>query len=135
MEGICSATIWHQSDALDLDANMAMLVKSLNLVGITSLAICNGHHRNAPNVQFSGVFQGGWFQVVQEKYLSGLNLHYHWQVHYGNGSGSCLRPEESSDRWDMNWIYQDTVQMAEILQTHAREIRGLKKWCSSVIKK
>ncbi|MFK9092525.1 hypothetical protein [Bacillus salipaludis] len=113
-------------NALDLDANMAMLVKTLNLVGITSLAGCNGHHHYTPNVQFSGVFQGAWFEVIQKTYLSGLTLQHNWQVHYGNRTGSCLRANESSGRWDMNLIYQDTVQMAEVLQKHAGEIRELK---------
>ncbi|MBT2729508.1 hypothetical protein J7E63_21685 [Bacillus sp. ISL-75] len=112
-------------NALDMDANMAMLVKSLNQAGITSLAGCNGHHRYAPNVQFSGGYQGAWFKVIQEKYLSELTLHYKWTVHFDSPSGSCIRAE-GAERWDMNLIYQDTVQMALVLQKYAREIRELK---------
>ena len=112
-------------NALDMDANMTMLVKSLNLAGITSLAGCNGHHRYAPNVQLSGGYQGAWFKVIQEKYLSELSLHYKWTVHFENQSGSCFRAE-GDERWDMNLIYQDTVQMALVLQKYAREIRELK---------
>jgi hypothetical protein len=115
-------------NALDLDANMAMFVKSLNLAGITALAGCNGHHRYAPNVQLSGVFQGAWFEVIQEKYLSSCSLHYKWNVHYGNESGSCITADKGeAERWDMNLIYQDAVQMAQILQKHAAEIRELKR--------
>lgn len=115
-------------NALDLDTNIAMFVKSLNLAGITSLAGCNGHHRYAPNVQFSGVFQGAWFEVIQEKYLSSCSLHYKWNVHYGNQSGSCITADkEENERWDMNLVYQDAVQMAHILQEHAAEIRELKR--------
>ncbi|WP_249366798.1 hypothetical protein [Neobacillus rhizophilus] len=113
-------------NALDLDANMAMFVKTLNLAGITALAGCSGHHRYPPNVQLSGVYQGAWFKVIQEKYFSGLNLHYTWEVHFDNGSGSCIRAVETG-RWDMSLIYQDTVQMAEVLQKYAAEIRELKK--------
>src|SRR4051794_14270684 len=104
---------------------MAMLVKSLNLAGITSLADCNGHHRYAPNVQLSGGYQGAWFKVIQEKYLSELTLHYNWTVHFDNQSGSCF-VSEGDERWDMNLIYQDTVQMAMVLQKYSREIRELK---------
>ncbi len=115
-------------NALNLDANMAMFVKSLNLAGITALAGCNGHHRYAPNVQLSGVFQGAWFEVIQEKYLSNCSLHYKWYVHYGNASGSCIIADKGEvECWDMNLIYQDTVQMAQILQKHAAEIRELKR--------
>jgi len=115
-------------NALDLDANIAMLVKSLNLAGITALAGCNGHHRNAPNVQLSGVFQGAWFEVIQEKYFSNCSLHYKWKIHYGNESGSCIIADKGeAERWNMNLIYQDTVQMAQIIQKHAAEIRALKR--------
>jgi hypothetical protein len=114
-------------NAMDLDANMAMLVKSLNLSGVTTLAGCNGHRRYAPNVQFSGVYQGAWFKVVQEKFLDGLSLHYNWTVYFGSQSGSCLRAEENGEHWDMEKIYQDTVKMAQALQMHAKEIRELKK--------
>jgi hypothetical protein len=84
-----------QVNALDLDPNMAMLVKTLNLVGITSLAGCNGHYRYAPNVQFSRVFQGAWFAILQEMLLSNISLHYKWKVHFGNQSGSCLFAEKA----------------------------------------
>lgn len=115
-------------NALDLDANIAMVVKSLNLAGITALAGCNGHHRYAPNIQLSGVFQGAWFEVIQEKYMSNCSLHYKWSAHYGNQSGSCIAADKGeAERWDMNLIYQDTVQMAKILQKYAAEIRELKK--------
>jgi hypothetical protein len=114
-------------NAMDLDYNMAMLVKSLNFAGITTLAGCNGHHRYAPNVQLSGEFQGAWFSVIQEMYLSECKLHYKWQVHFGNQSGSCIYAiKEETTNWDMTLIYQDTVQMAQVLQKHAEEIRKLK---------
>ena len=115
-------------NALDLDPQVALLVKTLNLAGITTLAGCNGHHRYAPNFQLSGVFQGAWFEVIQEKYLKQCSLHYKWNVHYGNQSGSSIIAENKDDeRWDMNKVYQDTVQMAAILKEYAAEIRELKK--------
>lgn len=113
-----------QVNALDLDANVAMLVNSLNMAGITTHAGCNGHHRNAPIFQFSGVFQGAWFEVIQEQYLSELSLHYNWKVLYNNSLGSCLRAD-GAGHWEMNLIYQDTVKMAHILQKHAKQIREL----------
>ncbi|MET1029688.1 hypothetical protein, partial [Domibacillus tundrae] len=102
-------------NALDLDANIAMFVKSLNLSGITALAGCNGHYRYQPNVQLSGVFQGAWFEIIQERYLSEFPLHYQWNIQYGNGSGSCIKAEKGAEeRWDMNFVYQDTVMMGEV---------------------
>jgi hypothetical protein len=66
--------------------------------------------------------------VIQEKYLSNCSLHYKWNVHYGNESGSCITANKGeAERWDMNLIYQDAVQMAQILQKHAEEIRELKR--------
>jgi hypothetical protein len=46
-------------NVLDLDANVAMFVKSLNLSGITALAGCNGHHRYQPN-DSSAIEQGSF---------------------------------------------------------------------------
>jgi hypothetical protein len=115
-------------NALDLDPQVAMLVKTLNLASVTTLAGCNGHHRYAPNFQLSGVFQGAWFEIIQEKYLGDCKLHYKWSVNYGNQSGSSIIAENKSNtRWDMNKIYQDTVHMAMILQEHAEKIREMKK--------
>jgi hypothetical protein len=115
-------------NALDLDPQVAMLVKALNLAGVTTLAGCNGHHRYAPNFQLSGPFQGAWFEIIQDKYLGDCKLHYKWNVHYGNQSGSSIIAEnESNTRWDMNKIYQDTVQMAIVFMEYAEEIRDLKK--------
>lgn len=114
-------------NALDLDPQVAMMVKMLNLAGITTLAGCNGHYHYCPNFQLSGVFQGAWFEVIQEKYLNNCVLHYKWRVHYGNQSGSSIIAEKNHNHtWDMNKIYQDTVQMALILKEHASEIRELK---------
>lgn len=114
-------------NALDLDPNMAMLVKLLNFAGITTLVGCNGHHRNAPNVQLSGVFQGAWYKVIQEKYLKDCSLNYKWEVRFGNQSGSCITADKGDNAvWDMNKIYQDTVQMALTLQKRSEEIRLLK---------
>ena len=114
-------------NAFNLDANIAFLVRSLNLAGITALAGCNGHHRHDPNVQLSGVFQGAWFEVIQEKYLSECTLHYKWIVHYGNNTGSSIIAEKEDEaRFNMNLIYQDAIQMASVLQKHAKEIRELK---------
>ncbi|WP_088103008.1 hypothetical protein [Halalkalibacter urbisdiaboli] len=113
--------------ALDLDPQVAMMVKVLNLAGIITLAGCNGHHRYSPNFQLSGVFQGAWFEVIQHKYLKECKLHYKWNVHYGNRSGSSFSAEKDENTtWDMNKIYQDTIQMATILLKHADEIRELK---------
>jgi hypothetical protein len=112
-------------NALDLDANMALFVKTLNLVGITALSGCNGHNRYEPNVQLSGVFQGAWFQIVQAMFLENCHLHYQWNVHFENGSGSCI--VASGAPWDMNLIYQDTVTMANLLEQHAPDIRALKR--------
>ncbi|MGI2328146.1 hypothetical protein [Planococcus sp. YIM B11945] len=115
-------------NALDLHANIAMFVKSLNLSGITSLAGCNGHHRYSPNVQLSGPYQGAWYEIVQEKFLSALELNSEWKVEYGNRSGAAIIARKTDEeKWDMNKIYQDTVLMAEELQRYSKAIRILKK--------
>jgi hypothetical protein len=115
-------------NVLDLDPQVAMLVKVLNLAGITTLAGCNGHHRYSPKFQLSGPYQGAWFEVIQGKFLREANLNYKWMVQYGNGSGSCIIAEnEQNESFDMNKIYQDTVQMAVIIKKHAADIRQLKK--------
>lgn len=115
-------------NALQMDAQVALLVKSLNYAGITCLAGCNGHHRFSPNVQLSGVYNGAWLEVIQELFFSGCELNYDWTVHYGNQSGASLIADKAeSEKWNMNLIYQDTVKMALILQENAGQIRKVKK--------
>ncbi|OLS33737.1 hypothetical protein [Bacillus sp. MRMR6] len=43
---------------LELDPFIACLVKSVNQAGIACLAGCDGHLKHAPNLQFSGVYNG-----------------------------------------------------------------------------
>ncbi|WP_046173348.1 hypothetical protein [Domibacillus indicus] len=117
-------------NALDLDANMAMFVKSLNLAGVTTLAGCSGHHRFSPKVQLSGIYQGMWFTVIQQRYFNELSLHYKWDTYFATETGAAIVAKKAvGESWDMDFIYQDTVQMACVLQQHAEEIRELKKTC------
>lgn len=114
-------------DTMKLDPYIASLVKAVNQAGITCLAGCDGHLRYAPNLQFSGVYNGAWFHIIQKEYLSGLNLNYKWEVEYKGGSGSRLVARKNdSEQWDMKKIYQDTLTMAYKLKEHSFEIKDRK---------
>ncbi|MCD5325384.1 MULTISPECIES: hypothetical protein [Pontibacillus] len=114
-------------DALDLDPHIACFVKAVNEAGIPCLAGCDGHLKHAPNLQFSGVYSGAWFQIIQEQYLSEFELNYTWNVEFKGGSGSRLVASKArNERWDRHKIYEDTLKMAYKLKEHADEIKKRK---------
>ncbi|MGM0900366.1 MAG: hypothetical protein ACQEXB_04520 [Bacillota bacterium] len=114
-------------DTMKLDPYIAGLVKAVNRAGISCLAGCDGHLKHAPNLQFSGVYNGAWFQIVQKEYLSGLSLNYTWDVEFKGGSGSRLvASKKGTEQWDMKKIYEDTLTMAYKLKEHSSEIKDRK---------
>lgn len=113
-------------DAFKLEYNMARFVKVANYAGIAIFAGCNGHLKKSPRFQFSGPFMGAWFTVIQQKYLSNVELNYEWNVVYEGYTGSELRAVPKGE-WCLNKIHEDTLKMAEILEIHADDIRKIKK--------
>lgn len=112
-------------DTLELEYNMARFVKVANLAGIAVISGCNGHVKNSPRVEFSSVYYGVWFEVIQELYLKNLQLNYKWNVFFQGRTGSELRAV-SNEKWDLNKIHQDMLKMADVLEKNATAIRNLK---------
>lgn len=114
-------------NTLELDPYIACLVKAVNQAGVACLAGCDGHLKHAPNLQFSGVYNGVWFHIIQKKYLNDLKLNYKWDVFFRGGSGSRLvAVKADTENWDMKKIYEDTLNMAYKLKENAEEIKGIK---------
>lgn len=114
-------------DTMKLDPYIASFVKAVNRAGISCLAGCDGHLRHAPNLQFSGVYNGAWFHIVQKQYLKELSLNYKWEVEYKGRSGSRLvARKKDSEQWDMKKVYEDTLTMAYKLKEHSSEIKDRK---------
>ena len=114
-------------NTIELDPYIACLVKAVNQAGISCLAGCDGHLKHAPNLQFSGVYNGAWFHIIQKRYLNELKLNYTWKVTFKGGSGAQLVAEkEETESWDMKKIYEDTLNMAYKLKEHSEEIKERK---------
>lgn len=114
-------------NTLNLDPYIACLVKAVNQAGISCLAGCDGHLRHAPNLQFSGIYTGAWFHIIQKQYLNELNLNYTWAVECKGGSGSRLIAKKiDGEQWDMKKMYEDTLKMAYKLKEHSSEIKDRK---------
>ncbi|WP_096200010.1 hypothetical protein [Bacillus sp. FJAT-45350] len=114
-------------NTIELDPYIALLVKTVNQAGIPCLAGCDGHLKHAPNLQFSGVFNGAWFKIIQKHYLQELKLNYQWEVTFNARSGSNLvATKKDEEQWDMKKIYADTLTMAYKIKEHAEEIRQRK---------
>lgn len=111
-------------NALAIEYNMAAFVKATNLAGIRVLSGCNGHKRNSPRFQISGVYYGAWFETVQQLFMKDLSLNYEWKVLYQGETKAEI--SAMGTEWDMNRIHQDTMKMAECLQKNARAIRDHK---------
>lgn len=120
-----------RTNTLDLCPYTAIMVKALNEAGIVTMSGCNGHRQHQPNFQFSGVYFGVWFSIIQEKYLKNLTLHYDWKVKFFHeGRTSALLAHKSHEEpWDMKKVLADCEQMANVLRENAREIRMIKNNC------
>ncbi|MGG1674179.1 hypothetical protein ACIFOT_00345 [Neobacillus sp. NRS-1170] len=114
-------------NTLELDPYIACFVKAVNQAGVSCLAGCEGHLKHAPNLQFSGVYNGAWFHIIQKQYLNELKLNYTWEVSFKGGSGSSLvAVKAETENWDMKKIYEDTLNMAYVLKENAEEIKEKK---------
>jgi hypothetical protein len=114
-------------NTLDLDPYIACFVKAVNQAGVACLAGCDGHSKHTPHLQFSGVYNGAWFRVIQKQYLNDLKLNYKWEVSFKGGSGARLvAVKAATENWDMKKIYEDTLNMAYRLKKHAEEIKEMK---------
>ncbi|WP_227939056.1 hypothetical protein [Alkalihalobacillus deserti] len=114
-------------DTLKLDPFISCLVKAVNKTGIACVAGCDGHLRHAPNLQFSGVYNGAWFSIVQKKMLNDLNLNYTWEVEFEGGTGSRLVAKKTAtEQWDSKKIYEDTLKMAYRLKDNSTKIKERK---------
>jgi hypothetical protein len=117
-----------RTNTINLCPFTAIMVKALNEAGIVTLTGCNGHGNHSPNFQLSGAYNGIWFSIAQQQYMKGLSLNYHWKIQFpaeGSNAGiiATKRPEE---RWEMSKVLADCHQMAQVLTSHAAEIRGWK---------
>ncbi|WP_102345901.1 hypothetical protein [Bacillus sp. Marseille-P3661] len=114
-------------NTMDLDPYIASLVKAVNQAGIACLAGCDGHLKYAPNLQFSGVYNGAWFHIIQKHYFKDLELNYTWEVNFKGRSGASLfASKKGTESWDMRKIYEDTLYMAYRLKEHSEEVRNIK---------
>ncbi|WP_129727915.1 hypothetical protein [Ectobacillus funiculus] len=114
-------------NTMELDPYIACLVKTVNQAGISCLAGCDGHLKHAPNLQFSGVYNGAWFHIIQKRYLNELKLNYTWEVTFKGGTGAqFVARKGETESWDMKKIYEDTLKMAYKLKEHSEEIRERK---------
>jgi hypothetical protein len=114
-------------DTMKLDPYIACLVKAVNQAGISCLAGCDGHLKHSPNLQFSGVYNGAWFKIIQKEYFNELNLNYMWEVEFKGGSRSRLVAVKTEcEQWDAKKIYEDTLKMAYKLKEHSGEIKDRK---------
>lgn len=107
----------------------AIFGKALNVAGIVTLCGCNGHGRHQPNFQLSGIYNGIWFMIIQEKYLAKLSLHYDWKMEYDEKTNRTLviaNKVKDAD-WDMLKVLADCEKMASVLLKHSDEIRALKR--------
>ncbi|MGG3471346.1 hypothetical protein ABES02_28230 [Neobacillus pocheonensis] len=118
-----------RTNTIELCPYTAILVKALNEAGIVTLTGCNGHGQHDPNFQLSGIYHGIWFSIIQQRYLKDLPLHYQWDMQFirGGCNAGIFAQKSSDDRWDMNKVLADCYQMAQMLTSHAAEIRAWKR--------
>lgn len=118
-----------RTNTMNLCPYTAILVKALNEAGIVTLTGCNGHGHHNPNTQLSGVYQGVWLSIIQQKYLKNLSLHYGWKVQFMNRGCNALfiANKRNNETWNMKKVLADCYAMASVLMDHASEIREWKR--------
>jgi hypothetical protein len=123
-----------RTNTINLCPFTAILVKALNEAGIVTLTGCNGHGQHDPNFQLSGIYNGIWFSIIQQRYLKELPLHYKWEMKFISGgcNAGIFAEKHPKEKWEMNKILADCYQMATILNAHAAEIR---EWKSRTFKR
>jgi hypothetical protein len=118
-----------RTNSINLCPFTAVLVQALNEAGIVTLTGCNGHGHHDPNFQLSGIYNGIWFSIIQQRYLKEMPLHYNWKMQFiaGGSNAGIFVDKLPNERWEMNKILDDCYQMAQVLTSHAAEIREWKK--------
>jgi hypothetical protein len=118
-----------------LDPGVAALVKAMSTAGIITACCCEGHGRNHPRVEFAGVQNAIWFEMIQERYLSETmnQLHYKWRVNYEQAFSyircelKAFKRNNEREPWALDAIQEDTFEIAQALHAHAEDIIAIKK--------
>lgn len=125
-----------------LDPGVAALVKAMSTAGIITACCCEGHGRNHPRVEFAGVQNAIWFELLQERYLAETmsQLHYQWRVTYKQAFSynrcelKAFQRNNEREPWDLEAIQEDTFKIAQALHSYAEEIIALKKQAFGKVK-
>ncbi|MEH6954452.1 hypothetical protein [Neobacillus drentensis] len=118
-----------------LDPGVAALVKAMSAAGIITANCCEGHGRFYPRVEFAGIQNAIWFEILQEKFFAFTDsqLYYDWRVTYEKEFSyircefKAVRHINEREPWDLSAIQDDTFKIAQTLHAHAEEIITLKK--------
>lgn len=73
-----------------LEPGVALMVKALSAIGITTVNSCDGHGKNKPIIDFASFHNAAWFEILQDKYLSNGSLIYKWKVESSQNSYAYL---------------------------------------------
>jgi len=109
----------------------AYLAKSISKAGILTAHSFDGRGAGRPYLEFSGAWNGVWFEYLLECHMSLGDLHYHWAVTPGTYGKARLTPRLPADRrrWDIGKLQEDTVRMGRWLERHADDVRAMKRTC------
>ncbi|MCL7748739.1 hypothetical protein [Halalkalibacter alkaliphilus] len=107
-----------------LESGVAILVKALSTVGISTVSCCDGHGNRKPVIDFASYHNAIWFKYIQDKYLSDVQLHYDWIVELNHIN--LARLTVSGDKFIISLLQEDSSKMAKILLDVNEEICALK---------
>ncbi|GEN36605.1 hypothetical protein [Aneurinibacillus danicus] len=115
-------------NTLNFDPGIALLLKAMSEAGILVTGGCDGHEQKAPRIYFASRWAMAWFEILRERFMQRLDLHYKWEVDIlTSGSPSLYALKAEDEGWELKKIQHDTVQMALILHKHAVSLRQVRR--------
>jgi hypothetical protein len=117
-----------------LESGVAILVKALSAVGISTVSSCDGHGNRSPGIDFASYHNAVWFEYLQENYLNHLTLHYKWEVKLRQANQLAYLTAVGTS-YDVSMLQEDSSKMAKMLLDHDEMFRGLKSTYFSMDKK
>lgn len=114
-------------NTFSLETGVARLVKAISAAGIVTICSCNGHERHSPVIHFCGHHNAIWFEVLLDKIKPDLSLHYDWYIDRTADMDIPLKAKRAEVGWNLEYILEDTNQMADYFIKNAEYLSKLKR--------
>jgi hypothetical protein len=114
-------------NTFSLETGVARLVKVLSSAGIITICSCSGHRMRSPEIHFCGKHNAIWFEVLFDTIRPQFTFHYDWYIDRTAGIDVPLKARRIEVGWKLEYILEDTNQMADYFLENAEYLSNMKK--------